>query len=76
VDHERVDERDEQRERDREARGGAEIVTGKDPCVLPKARKNPAEQEGARAAQKRDGVAMARFLCWLDPNDFAISLNS
>ncbi|MGE0007488.1 MAG: aminopeptidase P family protein [Parvibaculaceae bacterium] len=45
---------------------GAEIVAGKDPCVLPKARKNPVEQEGARAAQKRDGVAMARFLCWLD----------
>ena len=48
------------------AASGAEIVTGKDPCVLPKARKNPVEQEGARAAQKRDGVAMARFLCWLD----------
>lgn len=48
------------------AASGAEIVTGKDPCVLPKARKNPIEQEGARAAQKRDGVAMARFLCWLD----------
>jgi Xaa-Pro aminopeptidase len=48
------------------AGSGAEIVTGKDPCVLPKARKNAVEQEGARAAQKRDGVAMARFLCWLD----------
>jgi Xaa-Pro aminopeptidase len=48
------------------AAAGAEIVTAKDPCVLPKARKNAIEQEGARAAQKRDGVAMARFLCWLD----------
>jgi len=48
------------------AASGAEIVTGKDPCVLPKARKNAIEQEGARAAQKRDGVAMSRFLCWLD----------
>jgi Xaa-Pro aminopeptidase len=48
------------------AASGAEIVAGKDPCVLPKARKNAVEQEGARAAQKRDGVAMARFLCWLD----------
>jgi Xaa-Pro aminopeptidase len=48
------------------AASGAEIVTGKDPCVLPKARKNAVEQEGARAAQKRDGLAMARFLCWLD----------
>jgi Xaa-Pro aminopeptidase len=45
---------------------GAAIVHGPDPTRLPKARKNPVEQEGARAAQKRDGVAMARFLCWLD----------
>jgi Xaa-Pro aminopeptidase len=48
------------------AQVGAEIVAGKDPCVLPKARKNLIEQEGARAAQKRDGVAVTRFLCWLD----------
>ena len=48
------------------AGAGAEIITGKDPCVLPKARKNAVEQEGARAAQKRDGVAMVRFLCWLE----------
>lgn len=48
------------------AQSGADIVTGKDPCVLPKARKNATEQEGARAAQKRDGVAVTRFLCWLD----------
>ena len=48
------------------AAAGAEIVNGPDPTRLPKARKNPIEQEGARAAQKRDGVAMARFLCWLD----------
>jgi Xaa-Pro aminopeptidase len=50
---------------------GAEIVIAKDPCVLPKARKNAVEQEGARAAQKRDGVAMARFLCWLDQSALA-----
>ncbi|WP_119392550.1 aminopeptidase P family protein [Taklimakanibacter lacteus] len=48
------------------AGAGAEIVPAKDPCMLPKARKNAVEQEGARAAQKRDGVAMSRFLCWLD----------
>ncbi len=48
------------------AASGATIVTGHDPTRLPKARKNAVEQEGARAAQKRDGVAMARFLCWLD----------
>ena len=48
------------------AKAGAKIVHGNDPCVLPKARKNSVEQEGARAAQRRDGVAMSRFLCWLE----------
>src|SRR5690606_13570904 len=36
-----------------------------DPVVLPKAIKNAAEQAGHRAAQARDGAAMARFLHWL-----------
>ena len=48
------------------ARSGAKIVDGADPCRLPKARKNQAEQQGARAAQLRDGVAMSRFLCWIE----------
>jgi len=48
------------------AAAGAQIVKGKDPCVLPKARKNAAEREGARSAHRRDGVAMARFLHWFD----------
>ena len=48
------------------ATSGAEIIHAPDPTRLPKARKNAIEQEGARAAQKRDGVAMSRFLCWLD----------
>ena len=42
------------------------IVRGADPCVLPKARKTAAELSGARAAHERDGVAVARFLAWLD----------
>ncbi|MEX0969149.1 MAG: aminopeptidase P family protein [Paracoccaceae bacterium] len=37
-----------------------------DPCRLPKARKNPAELAGMRAAHLRDGAAMAEFLFWLD----------
>ncbi|WP_435312257.1 aminopeptidase P family protein [Primorskyibacter sedentarius] len=37
-----------------------------DPCILPKACKNSVEIEGARAAHRRDGVAMVRFLAWLD----------
>jgi Xaa-Pro aminopeptidase len=44
---------------------GAGIIGGRDPCILPKARKNAVEQEGARAAHRRDGVAMCRFLYWL-----------
>jgi len=45
---------------------GAGIVWMRDPCTMPKARKNPAEQAGTRAAHLRDGAAMARFLSWLD----------
>jgi len=45
---------------------GAEIVAGADPCLLPKARKNPVELDGARAAHQRDGAALVRFLAWLD----------
>jgi Xaa-Pro aminopeptidase len=48
------------------AKAGARVVHGPDPCVLPKARKNKTEREGARAAHVRDGAAMARFLCWLE----------
>ncbi|MDE2405740.1 MAG: aminopeptidase P family protein [Sphingomonadales bacterium] len=44
---------------------GAEIVETRDPTVLPRARKNPVEQAGHRAAQARDGAAMVRFLHWL-----------
>lgn len=44
----------------------AKVVHAPDPCILPKARKNSVEQEGARAAQRRDGAAMARFLHWLE----------
>ncbi len=36
-----------------------------DPTVLPKAQKNPVEQAGQRAAQARDGAAIAKFLHWL-----------
>ena len=48
------------------AKSRATIATGTDPCTLPKARKNAIEQEGARTAQRRDGVAMTRFLRWLE----------
>jgi Xaa-Pro aminopeptidase len=48
------------------ALGKAKIINATDLCILPKARKNATEQEGARAAHRRDGVAMSRFLCWLE----------
>lgn len=45
---------------------GATPVNGDDPCQLPKACKNDVELDGTRAAHRRDGAALARFLCWLD----------
>ncbi len=45
---------------------GAEVVWGRDPCLLPKARKNAAEVAGMEAAHLRDGAAMVEFLAWLD----------
>jgi Xaa-Pro aminopeptidase len=51
----------------RKLKGGqARVVRAPDPCVLPQARKNATEIKGTRAAHKRDGAAMARFLAWLD----------
>lgn len=45
---------------------GGSIVDLGDPARLPRAIKNATELEGARAAHRRDGVAMVRFLSWLD----------
>ncbi len=45
--------------------GGATIIEARDPTILPKARKNLVEQAGHRAAQKRDGAALTRFLHWI-----------
>ena len=44
---------------------GANVTELRDPTVLPKAVKNPVEQAGHRAAQARDGAAIAKFLYWL-----------
>jgi len=52
---------------DRLAAAGAEAVRGDDPCALPKSCKNPVEIAGARAAHRRDGAAVTRFLAWLGP---------
>jgi Xaa-Pro aminopeptidase len=45
---------------------GARVIEGEEPCMLAKACKNPIELAGARAAQRRDGAAVCRFLCWLE----------
>jgi len=48
------------------ADSGGKPVRAADPIALMKAVKNHAEITGSRAAHKRDGAAMARFLAWLD----------
>lgn len=53
---------------DRLQQGGAEVVFERDPTILPRAIKNPVEQQGQRDAQARDGVAVARFLRWIEEN--------
>ncbi|MGQ9365431.1 M24 family metallopeptidase [Azospirillum sp. ST 5-10] len=50
---------------DRLLAAGAAVERDGDPCALPKACKNAVEMEGTRAAHRRDGVAMVRFLKWL-----------
>lgn len=45
---------------------GARVIAESDPVALPKAIKNTVEQAGARAAHRRDAVAVCRFLAWLE----------
>jgi len=45
---------------------GGQILHANDPCIMPKAQKTPAEQDAIRRAHMRDGVAMVRFLKWLE----------
>jgi Xaa-Pro aminopeptidase len=44
---------------------GANIVEARDPTVLAKAIKNESEITGHRAAQRRDGAALTKFLHWM-----------
>ena len=46
--------------------GGATVSFERDPTILPRAIKNPVEQQGHRDAQARDGVAVSRFLRWIE----------
>ncbi len=45
---------------------GERCSLGDDPCLLPKACKNPAEVAGSAAAHLRDGAAVVELLAWLD----------
>ena len=51
---------------DRLQKENAHIHQAPDPCALAKVSKNPTELEGIRAAHYRDGLAVVRFLYWLD----------
>lgn len=46
--------------------GGAKVTTGIGLCLMPKACKNQAEISGEYKAHIKDGIAMCRFLSWLD----------
>ncbi len=50
------------------AESGATLREGDDPLILFRAIKNDVEIEGARQAHIRDGVAMVKFLHWLQEN--------
>ncbi|MFH1264018.1 MAG: aminopeptidase P family protein [Pseudomonadota bacterium] len=45
---------------------GCEIISDRTPVALMKAKKNSTEIRGIRRALERDGVAMVRFLRWLE----------
>jgi Xaa-Pro aminopeptidase len=50
---------------DRLGKAGGRIHRAADLCLLPKACKNRVELDGTRAAHRRDGAAVTRFLAWL-----------
>lgn len=45
---------------------GWQVVVVNDPTELPKATKNTVERAGMRAAHRRDGLALSKFLHWFD----------
>lgn len=58
-----------ERLRDLVEEAGGAVVLMADPARLPRATKNAGEIGGSRAAHRRDGAALARFLCWLDQQE-------
>lgn len=47
---------------------GGTVQNAKDPCINPKAQKTSSEQDAIRNAHVEDGVAIVKFLRWLDEN--------
>ena len=45
---------------------GGKVIRGNDPVSLLKAVKNATEIAGTRSAHRRDAVALAKFLAWID----------
>ncbi|QOV29860.1 aminopeptidase P family protein [Vibrio diabolicus] len=54
---------------------GASVIAAADPCLMPKAAKNAVEIAGMKACHIRDGVAMSKFLSWLDAEVVAGNLH-
>ena len=52
---------------------GATVSAGPDPVALPKAQKNQTEQDGARAAHRRDAAAVCRFLHLIEQRGAALT---
>ncbi len=50
---------------------GSRLIASPDPSLLLRAIKSPAEIAGMRAAHRRDGVALTRFLHWIAHIDLA-----
>jgi Xaa-Pro aminopeptidase len=48
------------------AGAGATVARAADPCLTPKACKNDVELAGARSAHEKDGIALCRFLAWVE----------
>ena len=48
---------------------GTEIIEQQDPCTLPKALKNKTELGHMRATHLTDGLALTKFLHWLDTQE-------
>lgn len=53
---------------------GASVKNAKDPSIDPKAQKAKSEQEAIRSAHVQDGVALVKFLKWLDDNASGFNL--